>query len=272
MTNVTPARGQKSARRKTARETHAEHPKFQVGQRVAVEIDGRTRYGKVSEVAIQQTERPVYRIDVEGWEKENRPDNAADGFCWSHEADIRLARPTPQVALEHARRQFNEAVASEDRYTGRVAKARAEIADAVKQLAESPAYRVGDEMAELIEGVAEASAFLNLVDWMKPMDGPGNLPGIATRLQYREVLANYLEQYTSDILNRDGYRHNSTRESSSITNRAEFRALQEARKFIAWQLHRLDTVLACERWIAEGRQEIPEPGQDGRPECPSVGL
>jgi hypothetical protein len=270
MTNANPARGQKP-RRKTAREMHAEQPKFQAGQRVAVEIDGRNRYGKVSEVATQQAERPAYRIDVEGWEKESRPDNAADGFCWSHEADIRLARPTPQLALEHARRQFDEAVASEDRYTGWIAKARAEIADAVKRLAEVPACRVGDEMAELIEGVAEASAFLKLVDWLRPMDEPGDLAGITTREQYREVLAAYLERYTSEILNRDGYRHSSTRESSSITNRAEFKALQEARKFLAWQLHRLDTVIACERWIAEGRQEIPEAGQDSRPERPNVG-
>jgi hypothetical protein len=255
MTNANPARGQKSARRKTARETHAEHPKFQVGQRVACRRGCEDVYGEVGGVLPPAPggSQFIYSVRLGG------------ESIKTAEGNLRLARPTPQVALEHARRQFDEAITSEDRYTGRFAKARAEIADAVKRLTEASVYRVGDEMADLIEGVAEASAFLKLVDWMRPMDAPGEF---STRGQYRTVLAGWLDQYTSDVLNQDGYRHNGTRESASITNRAEFKALQEARKFLAWQLHRLDTALACERWVTEGRQEIPKPGQDGRPVPP----
>jgi hypothetical protein len=156
MTNANPARGQKSARRKNAREMHAEQPKFQAGQRVAWEDSGQTYHSTIVNFA-RSSDGWVYVL--------------ADD-CWNGifllESQLRLARPSPAEAKRH-----------------------------------------------------------------------------------------YLAKYVREL-----------QEVLSDGCRGELE-LKDAARRVRLLAHYLEYALACERWIAEGRTEVPRHGEDGCPVPPN---
>jgi hypothetical protein len=167
-------------------------------------------------------------------------------------AKTEAPRLTPQQAAARYLERFDRLI------TDHIEKQQKVVTDAAAALVGTAAKGgvwAGDVMESRCEEVMLAGALLGMADWIKPI---GQLPDGVTREDYRDLISQGIEQLTRDILRGDSYRHNCTRESTSIQNRMKFKALQETVLLLELLAFHLDAAAECEAWAAEGRAEVGE--------------